>query len=246
MSQRMIEDIPQRLQQIRHTITTTAGRVGRNPAAIRLIAVSKHQPIDRIAAAMAAGHTDFGENYAQELTAKVSALRNVPTTSDQRPAAAVVWHFIGHLQRNKVKDILPHVAWIHSIDSRELAHAIDKKTDRPIACCVEVNLAGEATKHGVAPDLLPGFLHALSACERLTIHGLMCIPPIAADPEASRPCFRQLAQLLATLNAQQCYRHPLTELSMGMTNDFTVAIEEGATMLRIGTAIFGERSLCEP
>lgn len=237
-----MHDIPQRLEQIRHIIATTARRAGRDPAALRLIAVSKNQPIDRIAAALAAGQTDFGENYAQELQVKAVALSQWPAPSPQSPAPAVQWHFIGHLQRNKVKDVLPHVTWIHSIDSLALAHAIDRTTDRPISGCVEVDLAGEATKHGVTPDALPALVQELSACERLTIRGLMCIPPIAADPEASRPYFRQLAQLLAMLNAQHCYRAPLTELSMGMTNDFAVAIEEGATMLRIGTGIFGART----
>lgn len=213
----------ERLIDIREQIHQAAERVGRDPATVRLVAVSKAQSIEAMRAAIAGGQTCFGENYAHELRAKASALQGHP----------VEWHFVGHLQRNKVKDVVPHAAWIHTIDSVALAQAIAAKAVQLIHCCIEVNLAGESTKHGVAPEAIAPLAAAIAKLPVIRLEGLMCIPPAATDPEASRPYFRQLATLGRALHLQ--------ELSMGMTNDFQIAIEEGATMVRIGTAIFGER-----
>ena len=198
----------------------------RAPGSVCLVAVSKLQPADAVRAAHAAGARVFGENYAQELRAKQEALADL----------APEWHFVGRLQRNKAKDMAGRTALVHSIDGLELAAALDHRAAAAGAVqrvLVEVNLAGETTKGGVAPEALPDLLAAMAPLPALRCVGLMTMPPPAADPEANRPTFRQLAGLAARLS--------LPELSMGMSDDFEVAIEEGATIVRVGTAIFGPR-----
>jgi pyridoxal phosphate enzyme (YggS family) len=187
--------------------------------AVTLVAVSKTHPPAAIREAAAAGVAAFGESYAQELAGKRAALADL----------ALEWHFIGHLQRNKVKDVAG-VSLIHGVDSLALAQAIDRRAAAPQDVLVEVNVAGEASKAGIAPGALGALLEGMAALPRVRCRGLMCIPPAGED---NRPRFRHLAELARARG--------LPELSMGMSDDYEVAIEEGATIVRVGTAIFGPR-----
>lgn len=217
------------------------------PPSVTLIAVVKGQPVEKIREALAAGQVDFGENYAQELLVHRSWLvargkyYELPATSYE--PQAIRWHFIGHLQRNKVKAILPHVTLIHTVDSLPLAQEIDKhagKLARIQEVLVEVNL-GEKSKSGVHKDQVETLVAALNPLSHLSLRGLMTIPPFLPDPETIRPYFRQLREIRDAINKKNVYKRPLAELSMGMTHDFQVAIDEGATMVRIGSGIFGQR-----
>lgn len=224
--------IPQRLAAVKRTIDDAAAKAGRPPGSVRLVAVSKHKPAEAIRAAYAAGQRDFGENYAQELAEKAEALRDLPD---------LVWHFIGQLQRNKVKAIVPHARCVHAVDRAELAIEIDKRAaaaGRPIDVLIEVNLAGEASKGGCAPADLGALLAALAPLAHVRVVGLMTIPPAEDDPEQTRPRFAALRALRDAHGGAAA----LPELSMGMSHDFPIAIAEGATLVRVGTAIFGARS----
>jgi pyridoxal phosphate enzyme (YggS family) len=203
-------------------IASVQARVARAAAgrAVTLVAVTKTHPPERVREAHAAGLAIFGENYVQELAAKRAALADL----------AIAWHFIGHLQKNKAKDVAGQVALIHGVDSLALAQAIDRRAPRPQDVLVEVNVAGEATKAGVAPAALPELLDGMRGLANVRCRGLMTIPPFGGD---NRPHFRRLAELARA--------HGLPELSMGMSDDFEVAIEEGATIVRVGTALFGAR-----
>ncbi len=215
--------IADRLADVRARIDAAARAAGRDPAEVGLVAVSKTIPVDRVAEAWTAGHRDFGENYAQELRDKAGALD-----------PSIRWHFIGRFQRNKAKYLAN--AWrIHALESVDQAEALAERGAVP--ALVAVNLAGEATKGGVTPRALGALLDGLLG--RVAVRGLMCIPPASEDPEHSAPFFaelRSLAQLHRTRGHTE-----LTELSMGMSHDFPVAIREGATWVRVGTAIFGAR-----
>lgn len=213
--------------------------MGRDPSAVKLVAVSKTKSAEHIYEAYCAGQRCFGENYAQELRDKYDQLKTKDerlTTHDQ-----IEWHFVGHLQKNKAKFVAPLVSWIESIDSLELASAIDRRAARPINCLIEINIGGEESKTGVPPSQLTDLACGLSDFKNLKLKGLMIIPPISADPEESRPYFKKLKEILQKLNEQKVTPGPLRELSMGMSYDFEAAIEEGATIVRVGTAIFGER-----
>lgn len=199
---------------------------------VQLIAVSKTQTVDAIREAAAAGQHDFGENYVQELVEKAEALADLELN----------WHFIGHLQRNKINAVLPYVSTIHSIDSIRLAEAIASRATQLISGFVEVNIGGEASKSGVPAKALPELLRACSDFTNLKILGLMCIPPPTDDLEMQKKYFMQVAELQASANAEGWYRQPFTDLSMGMSHDYLTAIHCGATVVRVGTAIFGERS----
>lgn len=208
-------------------IDQAARRAGRDPETVKLIAVTKTVGIDEVRRAAALGITDFGENRVQEAAAKVA---NIPE---------VRWHFIGHLQSNKVKDVLPAYSLIHSLDRPSLARALQRSAERinrKVDALVQVNVSGEESKYGLAPENLKEFLNQVSSYDRIIIKGLMTMAPFVDNPEDTRIYFRRLRQLrdentTGSLN--------LSELSMGMTNDYMVAIEEGATMVRIGTALFG-------
>jgi pyridoxal phosphate enzyme (YggS family) len=216
-------DVAANLAAVRARIARAAARAGRDPAAVRLIAVTKTKPAALVQAALAAGVTDIGENYVQEAIDKRAAA-----------GAAACWHLIGHLQRNKAARAVETFDCIQTIDSPALAAAVARhaaSAGRTMRVLVEVKLGGEASKRGVAPDDLPALLAALRGLP-LAVEGLMTVPP-AGEPEAARPHFRALRELGE--------RAGLRELSMGMTDDFEVAIEEGATMVRIGRAIFGAR-----
>ncbi|MDO8519134.1 MAG: YggS family pyridoxal phosphate-dependent enzyme [Deltaproteobacteria bacterium] len=203
------------------------------PTGVTLVAVSKKKSAREMKEACLAGVWDFGENYVREFLEKKREL-----------ASALRWHFIGHLQRRKARDVVGEVVLIHSLDSHPLAFEIDKeaaKRNLVQNCLLEVNVGGEATKSGISPDEAEKLLREMSALKHVSIMGLMTLPPLLEDPECVRPYFRQLRELRDSLNAKNAYRFPLKELSMGMSHDYRVAIEEGATIVRIGTAIFGER-----
>ena len=213
------------LERVRERVARAAERAGRRPADVLLIGVSKTVDVDRIREAIDAGVPALGENRVQEAKAKVSVLgRRVP------------WHLIGHLQTNKVKDALEIFDVIHSLDRLELAEALERRAagaDRRVETFVEVNLAAEPAKSGVAPAGLAAMLERIATMPHLHVRGLMAIPPVGT-PEDARPMFRALRKLAET--------HGLPELSMGMSADYEVAIEEGATAVRVGTAIFGARA----
>lgn len=213
-----------RLAAVEERISLAATRAGRMREDVTLVAVSKTHPPEVIKEAVAAGARAFGENYAQELIVKQAALARLD----------VAWHFIGRLQRNKAKDVAGRVALIHAVDSLELARAIARRVTVPQDVLVQVNVAGEETKAGVAPDDLDALLDALAAVENVRVRGLMTMPPPVTDPNENRRHFRALAKLAGTRG--------LADLSMGMSDDFEVAIEEGATIVRVGSAIFGARS----
>jgi pyridoxal phosphate enzyme (YggS family) len=221
--------VTEALQGIRARIDTAARAAGRDPATVKLVAVSKRQPEAKLREAYAAGQRDFGENYSQELAEKAATLRDLPD---------LTWHFIGHLQSNKAKLVAPTAALIHAVDKADLAEALVRKAGgRPLRCLIEVNVGLEAQKHGVLPDQVAALASRLSAMPGLTLEGLMCLPP-AGQPAG--PFFTALHGLRDTLRAQLGL--PLPELSMGMSEDFELAIAAGATLVRVGTAIFGERS----
>ena len=227
----MATDIAENLRTIRKGIEAACARAGRDPTGVALVAVSKGQPPDAVRAALEAGQSLFGENRVQEAKAKIG----------QCPGSAR-WHMIGHLQSNKSRDAVHFFEMIESIDSLALATEVNKwaeKTAKTMRVLLEVNVAGESSKFGYnAERLLEEFLQ-VNALPRIEIHGLMTVAPWAQDAEKVRPVFRQLRELKA-----QCERKlgaPLPHLSMGMSGDFEVAIEEGATMVRIGTALFGPR-----
>ena len=213
-----------------------ATRAGRSPADIRLIAVSKTFPIDVIRAAYDAGQRDFGENRVQE------ALTKMPAAADMQ----IRWHLIGHLQSNKARKAAETCAAIHSIDSVELLERVDRAaadSGRSIDVLLQVDLALEPTKHGAALEAVSGILAAGLECRAARVVGLMLLPPAAENPEDARQWFRRLREERDRLASESPLLAPLLrELSMGMSHDFEVAIEEGATMVRVGSAIFGERS----
>ncbi|MCB1227046.1 MAG: YggS family pyridoxal phosphate-dependent enzyme [Verrucomicrobiales bacterium] len=227
----MPSTLTDRLHSLRTRIATATARAGRPAGSVELLAVSKTFPASLIAEAAATGQTLFGENRVQEALAKIPKL---PPT--------LRWHLIGHLQSNKIRKILPYVEAIHSVDSLKLARDIQRiatELDLHPAIYLEVNLGQESSKSGFSADTLPIHLPELLTLDRLRILGLMAIPPWQPDPEASRPAFAQLRQLRDQLTHQT--HHPLPGLSMGMSHDFEVAIEEGATIVRVGSALFGER-----
>jgi len=218
-------DIPANLERVRERIARAAERAGRRPEDVLLIGVSKVVEVARIRAALAAGLSALGENRVQEAKAKIAELgRPVP------------WHLIGHLQTNKVKDALPLFDLIHSLDRLELAREIERRAaalGRTIDTLVQVNIGAEASKGGFALDAVGAALEAIGKLTHVRVRGVMAIPPEAERAEDARPWFRQLCALAD--------KHGLRERSMGMSGDFEVAIEEGATMVRVGTAIFGPR-----
>jgi pyridoxal phosphate enzyme (YggS family) len=221
------------LQEVRARIEAAARAAGREPTQVKLVAVSKTHPAEAVREAYAAGQRDFGENYVQELVQKAEALRDL---SDLR------WHLIGHLQRNKAKLVAPLVSLVHTVDSVELGRELAKrragagKSER-LPVLVEVSIAGEEQKHGLAPTQLPELLDALEQLPELALRGLMCVPPLTEDAALSRPHFDALVRL----RDQHGGVARLPELSMGMTHDLEHAVAAGATLVRVGTAIFGSR-----
>ena len=219
------------LEEIRRRMAEAARRSGRDPASVRLVAVSKTYPAEAVAAAAATGQRVFGESRVQESRDKIPAC-----------PPRLEWHFIGHLQKNKVRQALPLFPFFHSIDSTALAGAIDRiagETGVKAQGLLEVNVSGEETKHGFTPEELRAQFPTLSKLLHLRIRGLMTMAPYSDNPEDARPVFRTLRELRDEL--QSTYQQPLPELSMGMSGDFEPAIEEGATLVRVGSSIFGAR-----
>ena len=230
----MYEHIPGRLAEIRNRIADAAGRAGRRPDSVRLIAVSKTHPIEAVRAAADAGQLDFGENKVQE------ALQKIAASAD----TGLRWHLIGHLQSNKARKAAAAVHSIHAVDSVDLLKKIDQAATaagRKLEVLVQVDLALEETKHGASVDEVPGIFAAAGQCGSVALMGLMLLPPLAENPEDARPWFARLRGLRDQLADSGVPPARLRELSMGMSHDFAVAIEEGATMVRVGTAIFGSR-----
>lgn len=223
--------LAERLQSIRQRIDSACARSGRTTANVELMGVSKNHPPEAVAEAVHLGLTLFGENRIQEARAKIPL---------SPPAAR--WHFIGHLQSNKARDAVALFGMVHGVDSLELARELQKQAQKQssqLAILAEVNVAGESSKFGWNPDTLLSALPAFSALDRLPLRGLMTIAPYSPDPETARPVFRRLRELRDQCEQQlQC---SLPVLSMGMSGDLEVAIEEGSTLVRVGTALFGER-----
>ena len=223
---------PAALQMVRARIARAAERAGRDPGSVRLLAVSKQQPAAMVRAAVTAGQTEFGENYVQEGIDKVAALADVP---------GLAWHFIGQLQGNKTREVAECFDWVHTVDRERIASRLSAQRPHdaaPLQVLLQVRLADEPGKGGVTPTAAPALAMAVAALPRLQLRGLMCIPPPATDMAAQRQPFRQLRELLESLNAAG---HALDTLSMGMSDDLEAAVLEGATIVRVGTAIFGRR-----
>ena len=216
------DHVGRNLQHLREQIAEAAERAHRDPAEVQLVAVTKTVPLEGIRAAAEAGQTIFGENRVQEALPKIEALQS----------AGARFHLVGHLQTNKAKRATAF-DMIESVDSVRVAVALDRYLSKPLRVLLEVNVAQEASKHGFAADDLADALAVMAPLPHIKVEGLMTVVPLVAEPEAVRPIFRQMRQLRD--------EHGLATLSMGMTNDFPVAIAEGATMVRIGRAIFGDR-----
>ena len=224
-------DLAVNFSAIQQRIAAACARAGRDPASVTLVAVSKGQPPEVIRAAADAGQTLFGENKIQEAKVKISLCPD-----------RLQWHFIGHLQSNKCRDAVRLFSMIESVDSLALAEEINKwagQSAKTMPVLLEVNVAGEATKFGFTPERLLAELEQINALPKIEIHGLMTIAPWSPEPERARAVFRRLRELNESCG--KILGAPLTQLSMGMSGDFEVAIEEGATLVRVGTALFGER-----
>ncbi len=228
------EEIAAGLSAVRQRLARALERAGRLPSGAKLVAVSKTHPVEDVRAAFDAGQADFGENRVQEALEKIAATADIPIT----------WHLVGHLQSNKARRAAAAFAWVHSIDSVDVLKRVDSATaeaGRRLNLLVQVDLAGESTKHGAPADRWLSLFEAAADCRAARVTGLMLLPPFTPDPEDARPYFRQLRELRDELSGRGVPPEMLRELSMGMSHDFEVAVEEGATIVRVGTAIFGER-----
>jgi pyridoxal phosphate enzyme (YggS family) len=226
-------DVGGNYRKIRERIADAAAKARRDPREVRLLAAAKSQSVEAIRAALAAGVTLVGENYVQEAADKKRLI-----------SESIEWHMIGHLQRNKVRMAMELFDLIESLDNLALARELDKegaKRGKTIRALVEVNLGGEESKSGIAKDQLSPLIVELGKLAHLRVEGLMTVPPFRENLEEMRPYFRELRELRDQLNDSRLPNIQLKELSMGMTHDYTVAIEEGATIVRIGTALFGPR-----
>lgn len=222
--------IARNLAVVRARIDAAAARAGRDPATVQLVAVSKTRPAEAVHAAAAGGQLIFGESRVQEAREKIPAC-----------PPDLEWHFIGHLQKNKIRHALPLFRLFHSVDTLALAQAMDRiagETGRIVDVLLEANVSGEVSKHGFSPEQLKEYFAPLTALPRLRVRGLMTMAPHSENPEQARPFFRALRELRDEL--QQVHGTPLPELSMGMSGDFEPAIEEGSTLVRIGSSLFGE------
>jgi PLP dependent protein len=233
---RSSQNLPDHLAAVRSRIAAAASSAGRSADSVTLLAVSKGQPAELIRAAAAAGLNDIGESYLAEALEKMDAVGDLPLT----------WHFIGRLQANKTRHVAERFAWVHGLDRLKIAERL--AAQRPfhapaLNVCIQVNLAGEESKGGVPAPEVPGLAAAVAALPRLALRGLMCLPPEETDPRRQREWFARLRVLRDSLNTGDL---SLDTLSMGMSGDFEAAIQEGATLVRIGTAIFGPRGVTAP
>jgi PLP dependent protein len=222
---------PDRLAAVKARIAAAARHAARDPAGVRLLAVSKQQPVSVIRAAALAGQVDFGENYLQEALPKMETLRDLPLT----------WHFIGQLQGNKTRDVAGAFQWVHTLDRPRIAERLSAQRPHyagPLDVLLQVKLADEPAKGGVRPADAPVLAEVVAGLPRLRLRGLMCIPEPATGEDAQRAPFRQLRELLGVLRERG---HALDTLSMGMSDDLEAAVAEGATIVRVGTAVFGPR-----
>lgn len=227
--------IKDNVQSVLETIRQTAVHAGRAPDDITLIAVSKKKDVSTVRAGIDSGIRHLGENYIQEAVEKITALEK----------EKVSWHFIGHLQSNKARFAVPLFDLIHSVDSVKLAKEINRqaqKIGKTQKILIQVNIGEEETKAGARADQVIELARQISPFESVSVQGLMCMPPFFTDPEEARPFFRHLARIRDELRSRDIRNISMRHLSMGMSNDFTVAVEEGATLVRVGTAIFGERT----
>ena len=228
------DEIATSLSAVRQRLARALERAGRLPSSARLVAISKTRPAGDVRAAFDAGQLEFGENRVQEALEKIAATSDIPIT----------WHLVGHLQSNKARRAAASFACIHSIDSAEVLKRVDAaagEAGRRTELLVQVDLAGEATKHGAPAEAWLSLFDAAADCRAARVTGLMLLPPFTPDPEDARPYFRRLRALRDELAGRGVPADMLRELSMGMSHDFEVAVEEGATIVRVGTAIFGER-----
>jgi len=229
-----MSDVRENILRIRERIAAAAVRSGRDPSEVRLMGVTKTVGDDRILQAIEAGIDIIGENYVQEAKRKIELM-----------GKSVEWHFIGHLQSNKARYAVRLFDMIHSVNRVSLAEELNRRAAAAGLVCrvlVEVNLAGEESKSGAPPEEAPGLVRAVSQLANLSVRGLMTMAPWYEDPEKARPCFAGLRGLRDRIDAEKIPNVTLRELSMGMTDDFEVAVEEGSTIVRIGRAIFGERA----
>jgi pyridoxal phosphate enzyme (YggS family) len=228
------QDLAARLARVGERIAAACARAGRSPAGVRLLAVSKTQPAPAVRAASACGQQAFGENYVQEALDKIAALADL--------RARLEWHLIGPLQSNKTRPVAEAFDWVHSVDRLKIAQRLSEQRPPglpPLQVCLQVNVSGEASKSGVAPAEVAALARAVAALPRLRLRGLMSIPEPAQGFDAQRAPHRQLRELLQALNAQGL---GLDTLSMGMSDDLEAAVAEGATLVRVGTAVFGPRA----
>ncbi|OPY12672.1 MAG: hypothetical protein A4E67_00051 [Syntrophaceae bacterium PtaB.Bin038] len=229
-----MSDVTENILRVRERIAAAAARAGRDPSGVRLMGVTKTVGDDRIRQAIAAGIDIIGENYVQEARRKIELM-----------GKNVEWHFIGHLQTNKAKYAVRLFDMIHSVNRMSLAEELNRRAGAAGVVCrvlIEVNLGGEESKSGAPPDEAPGLIRAVAQMPNLSIRGLMTMAPWYDDPEKARPCFAGLRALRDQIAAENIPNVTMRELSMGMTDDFEVAVEEGSTIVRIGRAIFGERT----
>ena|SRR5581483_1434758 len=226
------QNLPDRVQEVRERVATAVASAGRSVDSVTLLAVGKGQPAATLRAAAALGLTQFGESYVQEGLAKMAQLRDLPLT----------WHFIGRLQANKTRPVAESFSWVHGVERLKIAQRLSEQRPYhapPLNVCLQVNIAGEQSKGGAGPDELPELAAAVAELPRLRLRGLMCLPPEETDPARQRHWFAALRALRDSLNQGGA---ALDTLSMGMSGDFESAILEGATLIRIGTALFGPRN----
>jgi len=226
------QNLPERLLEVGQRMARAAARAGRSAQSVTLLAVTKAQPAEVVRAAADLGLNDFGESYLQEALEKLDALQD----------RALTWHFVGRIQANKTRPIAERFAWVHAVDRLKIAARLSEQRPHyapPLNVCLQVRLGDEAGKGGAGADELPALVRAVAQLPRLTLRGLMCIPPEETEAARQHAWFRELRRLYETLNAGGA---ALDTLSMGMSGDFEAAIEEGATIVRIGTALFGPRN----
>jgi PLP dependent protein len=223
--------VKENLEVIQNQIAEACKKAGRNAEEVKVIAVTKYVSPERAQEAIDAGVNHLGENRDEGLLHKIGQLKDKP-----------VWHFIGSLQTRKVKNIIEHVTYIHSLDRLSLAKEINKRSYSKVKCLIQVNASGEESKHGLSPDDVIGFVQELKQFSNIEISGLMTMAPFTEDEQVIRECFRTMKRLQDEIQSHEFEFAPCTELSMGMSNDFEIAVEEGSTMVRIGTALVGNES----